>query len=530
MRADRGRRGARRRRRAARPLGDARRRARAAVARDPALHRHHAGDGRRGAGRRARAARPRRAARGPGARRAQRRRSTGACCARRSSAPSSSGRTRRRCARSRWRAGSRRSSRQRKLAALAGSLGIEVEVSHRALADAETCARVFCALFPRLCANAATVGDALEALRPKRGARPQRPTLARAGARCTGPTSATCPTTPGVYIFRNAEGQPLYVGKSVRAALARALALRAVVADAATGPRRRRSSTTARRGRSSARCCSRAGSSRRCARRATSSSSTRTATSTCAAGSTSPFPVLEVAPEPAAGHAVNIGPLRGRAVAVELKEQLDSLFGLRHCGAHAAAPLPRRRPTGRWGAACRRASATSTRTSTAAAWTRRSGCSPAVRRRRRGAARARRRGRCARRRAERRFERAAWLRRRHARLRVLLERLGPFLRAAHAHPAAGAGGEDGVDGRRRVLARRRAGRRLGRRSRRPTRSSSAPRRRCARAPSRTSRPTRCDELRIVSTWLAAHDAGRARPRAAAVQPAAARASPQRSGA
>src|SRR5204863_8634492 len=44
------------------------------------------------------------------------------------------------------------------------------------------------------------------------------------------------------------------------------------------------------------------------------------------------YPVLEVAREPAAGPAVTIGPLRSRAGAVELKEQLDSLFGLRHCG------------------------------------------------------------------------------------------------------------------------------------------------------------------------------------------------------
>jgi DNA polymerase-3 subunit epsilon len=44
------------------------------------------------------------------------------------------------------------------------------------------------------------------------------------------------------------------------------------------------------------------------------------------------YPVLEVAREPAAGHAVTVGPLRSRAAAVELKEQLDSLFGLRHCG------------------------------------------------------------------------------------------------------------------------------------------------------------------------------------------------------
>jgi DNA polymerase-3 subunit epsilon len=45
-----------------------------------------------------------------------------------------------------------------------------------------------------------------------------------------------------------------------------------------------------------------------------------------------PFPILDVAPEPASGHAVSIGPLRGRRLALELVEQLDSLFGLRHCG------------------------------------------------------------------------------------------------------------------------------------------------------------------------------------------------------
>ncbi len=57
--------------------------------------------------------------------------------------------------------------RQRRLAALADALGVEVHTTHRALADAETCARVFCALFGRLCAHAATVGDALEALNPR---------------------------------------------------------------------------------------------------------------------------------------------------------------------------------------------------------------------------------------------------------------------------------------------------------------------------------------------------------------------------
>src|SRR4051795_7512231 len=46
---------------------------------------------------------------------------------------------------------------RRGLAALAASLGIEVDEVHRALPDALTCARVFCGLFPKLCANSVTV-------------------------------------------------------------------------------------------------------------------------------------------------------------------------------------------------------------------------------------------------------------------------------------------------------------------------------------------------------------------------------------
>ncbi len=46
--------------------------------------------------------------------------------------------------------------------------------------------------------------------------------------------------------------------------------------------------------------------------------------------------MLEVAPAPAAGHAVSIGPLRGRRWATELVEQLESLFTLRHCGRRLA--------------------------------------------------------------------------------------------------------------------------------------------------------------------------------------------------
>jgi len=110
-------------------------------------------------------------------------------------------------------------ARQRRLRALAESLGIDVDVSHRALADAETCARVFCALFPRLCAHAGTLRDALALLRPT------RPRRARAvatdgvgrmrGVRRRRSALEHLTDDPGVYVVRNAAGQVIYVGKSV---------------------------------------------------------------------------------------------------------------------------------------------------------------------------------------------------------------------------------------------------------------------------------------------------------------------------
>src|SRR4051794_15705859 len=45
-----------------------------------------------------------------------------------------------------------------------------------------------------------------------------------------------------------------------------------------------------------------------------------------------PFPGLEVARQPASGHAVNVGPLKGKDAAEELADQLNSLFLLRRCG------------------------------------------------------------------------------------------------------------------------------------------------------------------------------------------------------
>jgi DNA polymerase-3 subunit epsilon len=332
-------------------------------------------------------------------------------------------------------------ARQRKLALLAGALGIEVEVAHRALADAETCARVFCALFPRLCANATTVGDGLQALSPSKR-KTQRPKVAKPAV-LDRPDLKDLPDTPGVYVFRNAEGQPLYVGKSVRV---RSRA-RAHFAPSSPGGQWTAQAAIVDH-------------------RATQSElgalvlENRLIKAMRPPGNVKlkkvdsyvylrcrfdiPFPILEIAPEPAAGHAVNVGPLRGRASALELKEQLDSLFGLRHC----TRTLPRRQHPSVYGQMGRCLSPclgdldpnlyrrrldealglfTGTGDGGAALLAH-------VRRQMRAAA------------LEESYERAAWLRRRHSRLRVLLERLGPLLRAAHTHPRLVlAPGPDGAD-------------------------------------------------------------------------------------
>ena len=218
---------------------------------------------------------------------------------------------------------------QRKLAKLAESLGIEVEGVHRALVDARTCARIFCALFPRLCASAATVADAVDLLGPRR--RPQSD--ARRPGRKRPPAERPAdlkklPKDPGVYIFRDARGRPLYVGKSVSL-----------------------------RTRARAHFCAPAGWTEKAEvvdYQATHSElgalvlENRLIKKLKPPGNAAlkrtsghvyircrldiPYPVLEVADEPAPGHAVNVGPLRGKVLAEELVGQLDSLFGLRQCG------------------------------------------------------------------------------------------------------------------------------------------------------------------------------------------------------
>jgi DNA polymerase-3 subunit epsilon len=144
-----------------------------------------------------------------------------------------------------------------------------------------------------------------------------------------------------------------------------------------------------------------------------------------------PFPILEVSSDPASGHAVTIGPLRGRRLATELVEQLDSLFGLRHCGRR----LPRREYPSAYGqmgrclSPClgdldpnlyRRRLDEALRMFT-------EGDSAArlldhVESQMRAAA------------SEQRYERAAWLRRRHRRLATILRSLGGVLEATHARP------------------------------------------------------------------------------------------------
>jgi DNA polymerase III subunit epsilon len=217
-------------------------------------------------------------------------------------------------------------SRKRSLAPLADSLGIEVTEVHRALPDALTCARVFCALFPRLCANAATVADALDLARTRRRARKTEPVERIPPSER--PDLSTLPDDPGVYIFRDERGKPLYVGKSVSL-----------------------------RSRARAHFCAPSGWTERAEivdYRPTNSElgalvlENRLIKAWRPAGNKKlkrtdrycylrcrldiPYPVLEVAAEPAPGHAVNVGPLGSRALAGELADQLTSLYRLRHCG------------------------------------------------------------------------------------------------------------------------------------------------------------------------------------------------------
>jgi DNA polymerase-3 subunit epsilon len=322
--------------------------------------------------------------------------------------------------------------RVRRLAAVADALGIDVEISHRALADAITCAHVLCALFPRLCANALTIRDALSLLGPRRrrrsAPRKREPTATRPPPDLD---FADLPGDPGVYLFRDGAGQTVYVGKSVSI---RSRARAHFAPSSPSGDWTAHASIVDYRSTNSElgalvlenrliKQLRPAGNTRLVRR------DDRLCYIRCRLDI--PFPILEVASEPASGHAVTIGPLRGRRLAHELVEQLDSLFGLRHCGRR----LPRREHPSAYGQMGRCLSPCL------------GDLDPNLYRRRldealrlfvEGPSDGRERliahveGQMRDAAAQQRYERAVWLRRRARRLRVIVDRLGGVLEATHA--------------------------------------------------------------------------------------------------
>jgi DNA polymerase III subunit epsilon len=321
--------------------------------------------------------------------------------------------------------------RERRLGALADALGIEVQQAHRALPDAETCARVLCALFPRLCANAATVADAIALLAPRRPRR-SRPRRRLAAAQTVRPQLdfSELPRDPGVYVFRDEAGRALYIGKSISI---RSRARAHFAPSTAPAEWSRHASIVDYRSTHS--------------ELGALVLENRLIKQLIPPGNALlakpddrllyircrldiPFPILEVSPQPAGGHAVTIGPLRGRALARELVEQLDSIFGLRHCGRR----LPRRDHPSAYGQMGRCLSPCL------------GDLDPNLYRRRLDEALRLFLGDGGRRlldhvegqmraaAAEQRFERAAWLRRRLRRLGIILSRLDGVLEATHARP------------------------------------------------------------------------------------------------
>src|SRR5215217_6147856 len=315
--------------------------------------------------------------------------------------------------------------RRRGLASLADALGIEVGAVHRALPDAETCARVLCALLPRLSAAAFTVGDALGVLRPKGSGRRRLPGAKR--PRDERPDLSKLPKDPGVYIFRDADGHPLYVGKSVclrtraRAHFTTPVAWTGQAEHVDYQPTESELGALVLENRLIKRL-------RPPGNVNLKKSADGYVYLRCRLDI--PYPILEVAREPAPGHAVCVGPVRGRAAAAELVEQLNSLFGLRHCGR----AMPRRPHPSAYGQMGRCLSPCLNdldpnvyreRLDSALRLfvTGRDGASALL-------AHVERQIRAAS--AAQAYERAAWLQRRRRRLESLLSRLGGALRAAHA--------------------------------------------------------------------------------------------------
>jgi DNA polymerase-3 subunit epsilon len=276
------------------------------------------------------------------------------------------------------------------------------------------------------------VGEALAFVRGRRGAPARAPRGRPPGARraLAELDFGELPDDPGVYLFRDAGGRVLYVGKSVSV---RSRARAHFAPSAGSGEWTAQAEcvdyrpTHSELGALLVEC--------RLIKELRPPGNVRLRPDErwvylrCSLDAA--FPVLEVAREPAAGHAVSIGPLRGRRAAAELVEQLSSLFGLRHCGR----VLPRRDHPSAYGQMGRCLSPCL------------GDLDPNLYRERLDAALdlfaspdgGRRllahvdelMGSAAR---ARRYERASWLLRRRRRLEVLLDRLGGVVRATHSVP------------------------------------------------------------------------------------------------
>jgi DNA polymerase-3 subunit epsilon len=368
---------------------------------------------------------------------------------------------------------------------------------------------VLCALFPRLCANAATIKDALHLLKPKRPPRPKKPERYPAHLRnLPEPDFHDLPKDPGVYLFRDSAGRTLYVGKSIsiRSRARAHFAPSTLPADwtahaTLVDYRATRSELGALLLENRLIKELRPPGNTRLTKR-----DDRLVYIRCRLDI--PFPILEVSKEPAAGHGVTIGPLYGRRLAQELVEQLDSLFGLRHC----SRKLPRRDHPSAYGQMGRCLSPClgdldpnlyRRRLDEALALFT-NGDGPAgerlldhVRAQMREAA------------DEQRYERAAWLRRRARRLNAILERLEGVLEATHARPrliVAPHPTDDTADafwivgGRVRDWGPVPATPELHERTQIALMRGSARR----GEPTMHLPPNEVDEMRIVATWLASH--------------------------
>ena len=318
-----------------------------------------------GDGRPQRAVRPARAA--PGVRRAS----------------AWSGPTRRSSARRRWPARCCRCSASAGWARWPTRSGSRSRLAHRALADAETCARVLCALFPRLCAHAPRSPRRWRCSRPSgapaagsapRARRAQAAQLAAAGA-LPELDFGELPRDPGVYLFRDAAGATLYVGKSI------SIRSRARAHFAPSTPRADWTAHAAIVDYRTTR--SELGAlvlENRLIKELAPPGNIRL-TAPRRSARLHPLPARHPVPDPRGRAASRRPATRSRSARCAGAGWRSSWSSSStRCSACATAGAGCRaastpRPTARWAAACRRAWATWTRTSTAAASTRRCGCS-----------------------------------------------------------------------------------------------------------------------------------------------------------